>query len=279
MLKYIFMVLMLGISLLSTAQIKLPALSPAVKVEQKIGLTTATLSYSRPSLRGRDLFGEEGVLVYGQKWRTGANATTKVEFSKDIEINGQTLPKGTYALLTTPQKTSCTFHFYPYEKISYTKFLDRVAALEIKVPTQQTSYSVETLTIHFDGIELSAADLVLQWGTYRVEVPIQLKEHDSILTNINKELEGPSSFQYFQAALYLHETQTDLPLALTYIRKATQSDSALFFQVYREALILRDLDRNTEALEAAKRAMELSEKAGNEDFVRLSQQFVEELYK
>ncbi len=277
MIKFIFIALAFCVSLTTSAQIKLPAVSPAIEITQQIGLTTATLSYSRPSLRGRKLFGEEGILVLGKKWRTGANATTKVAFSNDIEINSQKLPKGVYALLTTPQEKAWTFHFYPYEKIPYTEFLDKEAILEFTVASQKTSCATETLSLHFDALTINSANLVLQWGNYRVEVPIKINEHEKILANIEQELSGPSSFDYFQAALYLHETQTDLLLALNYIQKVTQDDAALFFQVYREALILKDLNRKKEAVEAAKRSMELSEKAGNDDLVRLSKQIIESL--
>lgn len=273
----IFSVLLLCISLTTYAQIKLPALSPKVEMTQKIGLSEVSLSYSRPSLRGRELFGEEGVLVLGKKWRTGANATTKITFSKDVQLAGYPLAKGDYVLLTTPKEKAWTFHFHLYEKLPYTAFFDKEAILEFSIPTQKIPYSTETLLLYFDAIGLDVANFVLQWGNYRVEVPMKIKEHEAILANIEKELSGPSSFTYFQAALYLHETQTDLPLALTYIRKATQSESALFFQVYREALILKDLNKNKEAIEVAKRSMELSKKAGNDDLVRLSKRIIDEL--
>ncbi|MFK7774409.1 MAG: DUF2911 domain-containing protein [Saprospiraceae bacterium] len=273
----IYSLLMLCIGLSTNAQIKLPAPSPSIEMTQKIGLTSFTLSYSRPSLRGRKLFGKEGILVKGEKWRTGANAATKLEHTNDIEINGQKLAKGTYVVLSTPHEKTWSFHFYPFEKLPYTQFIDKEALLEFTVPSIKIAYSTESLLLHFDALELSSANLVLQWENYRVEVPIKIDEHDKIISNIQKELNGPSTFSYFQAALYMHETQTDLPLALTYIRKATKDDSALFFQVYREALILKDLNRNQEAIEAAKRSMKLSEKAGNNDLVRLSKHIIEEL--
>ena len=193
MLKIIFTTLMLSISLLSFAQIKIPDLSPSVEIKQKIGLTTATLSYSRPSLRGRALFGEKGILSLGKKWRTGANATTKIEFTNDIEINGKMLPKGTYALLSTPQETSWTFHFYPYEKGAFTIFLEKEAQLEITVPIQKLSYPLETLSLHFEALGLNTANFVLQWANYKVEIPIRLNEHESILANIDRVLAGPVS--------------------------------------------------------------------------------------
>jgi len=277
MLKIIFSTLMLCIGLSTNAQIKLPDLSPSIEMTQKIGLTSFTLTYFRPSLRGRKLFGKEGVLLLNKKWRTGANAATKLEITNDIEINGQNLPKGAYVLLSTPLEKTWSFHFYPYEKLPYTKFLEKEAFLEFTVPFVKTGHSIESLLLYFDALNLGSAKFVLQWGNYKVEVPIKVNEHQKILSNIQRELNGPSNFAYFQAALYLHETKTDLPLALTYIRKATQGDSALFFQVYREALILKDLNRRAEAIAAAKRSMELSKKAGNEDLVRLSKRIIEDL--
>lgn len=279
MLKFIFSTLMLVISLTTFAQIELPAISPQIKMTQNIGLTEVTLTYSRPSLRGRNLFGEKGILVRGEKWRTGANATTKIESSNDFMINGQQLPKGTYVLLSTPHEKEWSFHFYPYEKLSYTKFLEKEPILEFTLPFQKTNYSTESLLLYFDALEMDAATLILQWENYKIEIPMSTNEHEKILANIEKVINGPSNFNYFQAALYLHETQTNLPLALKYIRKATQSESALFFQVYREALILKDLNRKAEAIAAAKRSMKLSKEAGNNDLVRLSQRMIEELSK
>ncbi len=279
MLKIVFIALMLSISTITFAQIKVPDLSPSVEISQKIGLTTATLSYSRPSLRGRNLFGENSILILNKIWRTGANATTKVTFSNDIEINGQILPKGVYALLSTPMKNKWSFHFYPYEKLPFTKFLNREALLEITVPIKKTNYSVETFSLHFEAIKLNSTNLVMQWADYKVEIPIKFNEHESILKNIAKVLNGPSTFDYFQAALYLHESKTDLPLALSYIQKATSDESALFFVVYREALILSDLNRKEEAIKAAQRSMKLSKKAGNDDLVRLNQLLIDKLSK
>jgi len=277
MLKIILTSLILVLSFGTSAQINIPSLSPSVDISQKIGLTKATLSYSRPSLRGRELFGEEGILTLNEKWRTGANATSKIEFSSDIKISGKQLLKGAYALLSTPNEKSWTFHFYSYEKLPYTNFLEKNAVLEVTVPIQKVNYSLETLSIHFESIGLNSANFVLQWGDCKVELPIILNEHESILNNIEKVLTGPSNFNYFQGALYLHETQTDLPLALAYIRKVTQDDSALFFQVYREALILKDLGRDKEAVKTAKRSLKLSKKAGNDDLARLSQQIINKL--
>lgn len=277
MLKHTFSLAMLCITLTLNAQIKMPAISPNVEISQTIGISKITLNYSRPSLRDRQLFGNKGILEVGQKWRTGANAVTKIELSHDIEIGDNKLPKGAYTLLSTPGESNWMFHFYPYEKISYIKYLNKNPILTITSPTLQTKETMESLNLYFDQVGLDKASLVLHWANYKVVLPVKINQHDQIMKSINAEINGPSDFFYFQAALYLHEKQIDLPVALSYIQRVTKEDNALFFQVHREALILRDLNRNEEAIIAAKRSALLSQKAGNDDFVRLSNQIIKEL--
>ena len=92
------------------AQLKTPAPSPASKIEQKVGLTDVTVEYSRPSMKGRAVFGN--LVPYGKLWRTGANQNTKVTFSDDVTIDGKTLKKGTYAVYTKPGKDAWEVLFY-----------------------------------------------------------------------------------------------------------------------------------------------------------------------
>lgn len=275
--RFFLSALALGLTTYVTAQIKIPAISPAVEISQNIGLTTISLSYSRPSLRGRELIGEDGILRFNEKWRTGANAATKLELTSDVTISDHTLPKGSYALLSTPQQDSWTLHFYPYASTSYTTYIDQDPILSVTARVERTAYATESLSIHFEAVGITDADLVLEWSDYKVSLPIRLNEHDVIMKGIDRVLEGPSSFAYFQAALYLHESQTDLPRALGYIQRATQDESAQFFMVYREALILRDLGQEEEAIAAAKRSVALSKEAGNTDLARLSQRIIDEL--
>lgn len=89
-----------AISYVSNAQIETPAPSPSQKIVQKVGLTDVTVDYSRPSMKGRKIFG--GLETYGEVWRTGANENTKVTFSTDFTIDGKEMKKGTYALFTIP---------------------------------------------------------------------------------------------------------------------------------------------------------------------------------
>ncbi len=275
--KFIITTLMLCISTLAMSQIKIPAISPTVEITQQLGLTTITLSYSRPSLRGRGLIGTGGILQLDELWRTGANAATKIEVSSDILISAKQLPKGSYALLSTPHRDNWSFHFYPYTSSSHTSYIDQEPLLTVTAPVAYQAHPVESLSIHLEALTIDGAHLVLEWGDRKVSLPILLSEHELIMRGIDSVLDGPSSIDYFQAALYLHESETDLPLALQYIQQATADEAARFFMVYREALILRDLGKNEAAIKAARRSVILSQKAGNTDIARLSQRIVDEL--
>ena len=108
--KIVLSLFVAAISFATNAQIKSPAPSPSQKIEQKVGLTDITVDYSRPSMKGRKIFG--GLESYGKVWRTGANANTKLTFSTDFTIDGKEMKKGTYALYTIPGKETWNIILY-----------------------------------------------------------------------------------------------------------------------------------------------------------------------
>src|SRR5690606_23989654 len=88
--------MLLGLSSELNAQIKTPAPSPSSKTTQTVGLTDITVEYSRPSKKGREIFGNEGLVRYGETWRTGANKNTIVTFSDAVKVGGKDLKAGSY---------------------------------------------------------------------------------------------------------------------------------------------------------------------------------------
>ena len=98
--KLFTLLLVLTVSFTVNAQIETPQPSPSQKIEQKVGLTDVTLEYSRPSMKGRTIFGD--LVPHGKLWRTGANKNTTVTFSTDVTIGGKAVKAGTYAIFTKP---------------------------------------------------------------------------------------------------------------------------------------------------------------------------------
>jgi len=273
--KYI--VILIFCTTVVNAQLKTPSLSPASKIVQNIGLTKIELEYSRSSVKGRVIFGETGLLPNNNLWRTGANTATKISFSKGVIIGGNKLEKGAYTILTILNEKKWEVRWYKYESANWNTYAEKTPLFTIEVPVIKSAELIETLEIHFKNITMSNADLVIEWEYKKVVIPIEVDESKEILKSIERELNGPSDFDYFNAALYLHEANEDLTKALEYIQKVTKSDKALFFQVTREALILRDLNRLEEAKKVAKRGLELSKKAKNNDFIQLNKKMIEEL--
>ncbi len=263
----------------SFAQLKTPAASPSAKVIQTVGLTDIEIHYSRPGTRDRTIFGPDGVVRYGNFWRTGANAATKIIFSDDVTISDKELKAGTYALLTKPEASIWTFNFYSYESGNWTSYVKKEPVTSVRTQKTTVSDSIETFTISLDNITMETADLVFSWENTKVTLPVKVEVHKKTMAGIEKMLAGPSSFDYFRAALYLHERGQDLNTALQYIQKATKGENPRFFQVHREALILADLGRKAEAIAVAKKSLELSKKAGNDDFIRLNEKSIKEWSK
>jgi hypothetical protein len=148
---------------LSFAQpaVELPRQSPLATVTQAIGYTTATITYSRPAVKGRAIWG--GLVPYGQIWRAGANEATTLELTTDAKINGQALPKGKYALYILPTDKDWTFIFSKNHKTwgSYT-YDQKEDALRVTVVPQAADH-MERLEYSFDNLSDSGATLVTRW--------------------------------------------------------------------------------------------------------------------
>ncbi|WP_299313062.1 DUF2911 domain-containing protein [uncultured Aquimarina sp.] len=253
------------------AQLTIPALSPTSKTTQTVGLTEIKIEYSRPSKRDRIIFGENGIVPYNDLWRTGANAATKISFTDDVTIFETIIKKGSYAILTKPGKNTWEIYFYTYKSGNWNTYVDQVPIATFNAKHIKLNEILETFLIYIDQITLDSSQLIFTWDQFKIALPLKFDTHKKTMVSIEKTISGPSNFDYFQAALYLHEAQTDLDKALAYIQKVTKAENPLFFQVYRESLILADLDKKPEAIVAAKRSLELSKKAKNKDFIRLNE--------
>ncbi len=271
---YITFITVLLFSAFAKAQLKTPALSPAAVVKQTVGLTDIQIMYSRPAVKGRSIFGEDGLIPLREFWRLGANAATKYSFSTTIEIAGQFLEKGDYTILVKPDASAWEFFIYPYEGSNWNSYKTKTPLLNFVSPVQKTNNLQESFEISIQQITTQMASLEFNWEWIKVAVPISVKTIDAVMDDIESAINGPSSNDYFQAALFMHDNQLDLNKALRYIQEVTKSDKALFFQVYREALILKDLSKTTEALKAAERSLTLSIEAENTDFIRLNEQLI-----
>ncbi len=265
------------------AQIETPSPSPGSYLKQTVGLTTIEVEYSRPSVKGRQVFGtatEQSLEKYDKPWRTGANTATKFTFSNDLKINGKNLAKGAYSILTMPGVKEWTVMFFPYDSGSWTYYTDKTPVLQTKVAAQDAGRKVETFAIDINNISNESATIDLIWDNVLVSIPIKVEVDSRVMAAIDKAMAGPSSDDYYAAASYYHDAGKDLAQALVWIRKAnSDKDDQKFWMVRKEAQILADMGNYKAAIEAANRSKDLAEKADYEPYIRMNEESIREWTK
>jgi len=262
----------------SQAQIAMPAPSPTATLEQKIGLTDFKVVYSRPSMKGRAIFGE--LVPFGEVWRTGANNPTKLTFGDAVKIGGNDLPAGTYALYTIPNANEWTIIISKntelWGSMGYSADDD---AFRFTVPVQQASPAVETFTIDIANINMSTAHLRVLWENTLVEIPIEAEVDSKVMAQIREQVINGKSENagiLFQAGSFLYEKGEDLGQALQWVSKAAETQGQ-YWVLHLKAKIQRDLNQDEAAIATAQKSMALAKEANNPDYVRLNEKLIAEI--
>jgi hypothetical protein len=270
--KILLSLFVLTITAITNAQIETPAPSPYQKIEQKVGLTDVTVAYSRPSMKGRKIFG--GLEKYGKIWRTGANARTTISFSSDVTINGNTLEKGTYAIFTKPNEDAWDFYFYTeYKGSGAPNTLDMSkVAMELKATPKKMTSNVETLTITFDNLTKNSAVLNLMWEDISVGFTFTTPTDMMVNKSIDAVMTGPSAQDMFNAAVYYLENDKDIDKAKMWVDTAVEitSDQPRFWYLRQQSLIHAKTGNTKTAIAAAKMSLQLAEKAGNQAYINMN---------
>ncbi|MGB5463980.1 MAG: DUF2911 domain-containing protein [Aureibaculum sp.] len=276
--KLLVMLLFIG-ALSVNAQIKTPAPSPFSSVTQMVGLTEVTLEYSRPAMRGRTIMGD--LVPFDKIWRTGANARTKITFGDDVTIVGDTLKKGTYAIFTKPTAESWEVYFYTdYAGGGAPQTLDESkVALKTTVKTESMPMPIQSFTMSFDDLTDDSAVIGMMWENTYVGVKFNVPTDEIASKSIEAVMSGPSANDYNNAASYYRKNGKDLKQALIWSTKATELNKNAFWMTREKSLIHAALGDKKGAIEAAKKSLEVAEKAGNADYVKMNKESIAEWSK
>jgi len=262
---------MAAIAMTSAAmgQIKLPAPSPGATVSQKVGLTEVTVEYSRPSVKGRKIFGD--LVPYGELWRTGANASTKINFKDDVVFCGKPVPAGKYSLFTVPSEDMWKIVLNSNSDMSGTSGYDsNLDVLSVSIRPSKGETLTESLTFSFENIKDRSATLILSWEKTKLEFSIEQDIDKIVMAQINDQLINSKTEAeagtYYSAAMYYKEKGTDLNQALAWMNKACEKRPEAFWYTHRKAELLFAMGRNKEALEAAAKSLEAAKSNEDGDF-------------
>ena len=260
--KKVFLTLLAALCLFNAeAQLKTPAPSPTQTVKQDFGLGSIELSYSRPVMKGRKIFGD--LVPFGNVWRTGANSATLVTFSDEVTIGGKKVPAGKYGLLSIPNKDSWTLIISKQLDVtSPAAYKAESDVVRVDVNTMKLEEKTESFTIQFANVKPTSCELHIMWENTAVSLPISTDVDKKVMTQID-QLMNKDTRPYFNAAMY----------------KAVEMNAAAFWIHHQRANCLAKLGKKAEAKAAAEKSKELAAAAKNDDYVKLNEKLLADLNK
>ena len=253
----------------SYSQLQSPVASPRAKVSQKVGLVNINLDYSRPSKKGRVIFGE--LVPYNQIWRTGANQATTITFSDNIKINNQLVEAGEYHIYSVPSENRLDLVIYEKTDAwgSLSQFDESLIKARVSSDFYDLPFSIETFTISFGDISNAGASLNLTWDNKVAIFVIDVLTRDKMLKDIEETMsKNPTKNDYRMAAMYFYEENIHLDKAVKWIDIAfDDSDDLKYWQLRYKALINEKVGNIKNAKKYAKRGYEIALKANSPDAI------------
>ena len=252
-----------------------PQPSPTENIKQNFGLSQIEISYSRPGVKGRKIFGD--LVPYNKVWRTGANNATTITFGDDVMINGTKISAGKYGLLTIPAANDWTIIFTKQTDVTNpSAYKQDEDVLRVSAKSYPLPFSIENFTISFNNITGNSCNLELMWDSVYVQVPITTDVDTKVMKQIKQIMEG-DNLPYFQAAQYYIDNEKDLNQAVTWLDKAIAQNPDGYFIYYQKARVLAKLGKKQDAIAASNKSIELAKAAKNDDYVALNEKLQKSL--
>jgi len=257
---------------------ELPQASPRGGVEQVVGLTKVEVDYSRPSAKGRLVFGD--VVPYDKLWRTGANLNTIIEIGGPVRFGDTDVKAGKYSLFTVPGKEMWVVHLNSNTELwgeDGFKPEENVASIKVK-PT--SGEFTETLTFTFANVVNDNADLVLSWEKTHVAIPINADATEQALRNIKEALAkgDVKAGGYGGSARFCLDRNVMSKEALEWAQKSVEMDRK-FWTVHTLARAQAANGLSKEAIATAGESLKLAQEAKSDAYVKMNQELIERIRK
>ena len=264
---------------LSAQTLKIPAPSPTQTIKQNFALSEITVEYSRPSAKGRVVFGD--VVPFGSIWRTGANSSSKITFGEDVKMEGNNVAAGTYAVYTIPNKDSWEVMLYKDltlgGDVSNYKVENEVA--RVKVAPVAMPLKTETFTINFAEITPTSVKLEMIWESTKVSINLSSEIDEKVMKNIEAALSPADKRPYYSAASYYYDNNKDMKQALEWVTKATEINPKAYWVFHLKAKIqlkLKDIDG---AIKTAEQSILLAKEDKDDAYVKNNEKLIAEAKK
>jgi tetratricopeptide (TPR) repeat protein len=254
-----------------SALLNLPLASQGASVTQRIGITDITISYYRPLVNNRKIFG--GLVGYGEVWRAGANQNTTIQFTDPVTVEGQPLAKGVYGLHMIPGENSWVVIFSK-NSTSWGSFTYDQAEDALRVTVKpQTIPNQEALRYEFDDLQINSAVIAMRWSTVEVPLKVEVSTHEIVAQSLRSQLRSRVQFEWqawTDAANYLLSNNFDVEEAAKYAEHSIQIEDR-FENEMTESRALNALGHKQEAQAAYDKAIALGNQSQLHDFGRTLQ--------
>jgi len=275
--SYILVLILLTNGQCQGQQNKIPQPSTLQKIEQDIGLGQIIISYSRPNVKGRKIFGTTE--PYGLVWRTGANAATKIKFTDTLSMEKRTVFPGEYALFTIPGKDKWTIILnrvsQQWGAYSYDSTKD---VLRFKVTVEHLKQKLETFTIQFANSFVEHMDLQLMWENSLVSIHLETDVDSRAMANIEEAMKGDKKPYYF-ASIYYYNHNKDINKALSWIEAADLKTPNAYNIKYWKARIQLKAGNREGAIATANEGLKLAVAERSAEYIRLNKEVLADANK
>jgi hypothetical protein len=274
--KLLLAALCMGTLLMTEAQqLKTPQPSSTQTLKQEFGLGSIELSYSRPNMKGRKIFGD--LVPFDKVWRTGANNATTLTFTDEVTIGGTKVPAGKYGLLSIPSANEWTIIISKQTDVtSPSAYKQDMDVVRVKAKPMSVPFNIETFGISFENIKDNSCELMLAWENTLVLVPVTTDVDGKVMKQIETIMKGDSR-PYFAAASYYANNGKDLNQAIVWYDKAIEQNPKAFWVYYQKASALAKLGKKNEAIAVSNKSIELAKEAKNDDYVTLNEKLQKDL--
>lgn len=256
----------------------LPQASPHAEVEQIVGLTKIEVDYSRPSAKGRAIFGD--LVPYDKLWRTGANLNTIIEFSTPVKLADQEVPAGKYSLFTVPGNEVWVVHLNKNTELwGESDFKEEENVVSFKVQPEPSEFT-ESLTFEFANLKGDNADLVMRWEKTKLVLPIVTDATQQGVANIKEALAkpDPSAGAYGSSARFCLDRNVMTKEALGWAQKSVAMDKK-FWHMHTLARAQAANGLAKDAIATAEESMKMAQEAKNEAYVKMNRELIESVSK
>jgi len=276
--------MMIALTWMVQAQIQTPQPSAAAAVSTVVGLTDVKVTYARPQMKGRKIYGDGSsfLVPYGELWRTGANAGTVISFSDDVTVEGNKVAKGEYLIFTWPGANEWTVSLYSDVSLGgNTAGYDKAKeAANFKVKPTKLTETVETFTVNISDIaaDNKSANIQIAWENTSVKIKVGVDFDEKVMKAIADNTKvRPGNL--ITAANYYYDTKRDLKQAIAWMEQGiAEGNPNAFWNIHRLAQMKKDAGDKAGAKAAAEKSLELAKKADSDfGYIKLNEDFLKTL--